>query len=272
MINYWLFICSFFSLNLIADALPVLSESMDKKDWQHFAQVGCGYYPIPEELKSYLASTVDLARSLNASCMNQPGYVCQANQQAELLLLEKEDWNHYPPKTVALAEGMHEIAVSVLLHVLHALDIPPELYYTITGGLTDFEGINFFKIARYDATKNFPGFPWHKDVRWITVLFINQEGLQGKVKGQVIDVHPREGYFIINLGVFFEAFINDPDTLKAFEHHVQQVYTDRVSFGIFCSGDYPSQGFYQLNGDDVCWKHRQELIAFLPDNKKTKKT
>lgn len=266
--NYLLFIFALPLFNLIAmDSLPVLSESMDKKDWRNFAKVGCGYYPIPKELNKYLASTLDLASSLNASCKDQYGYSCEAKQQVEILFLEKKDWSHYPQETMALAQGMNEIAVSVLLNVLQALEIKPGLYPKITGGLSNLEGKNFFKIAHYDATKDFPGIPWHKDIRWITVLFINQEGLQGRVDGKVIDVNPREGYFFINLGVFFEAFINDPEKLNAFEHQVQQVNKDRVSFGIFCSGSYPEEGFYQLNGQDLDWKNPEEMKGFLVEDR-----
>jgi len=266
--NYLLFIFSLLSFNLMAmDSLPFLSESMDKKDWRNFAKVGCGYYPIPEELKKYLASTVDLASTLNASWKDQYGYSCEAKQQVEILFLEKKDWNNYPQETLILAQGMNEIAVSVLLNVLQALEINPELYPKITGGLSNLEGKNFFKIAHYDATKDLPGIPWHKDIRWITVLFINQEGLQGKVDGKIIDVNPLEGYFVINLGVFFEAFINNPEILTAFEHQVVQVNKDRVSFGIFCSGNYPEEGFYQLNGQDLFWKNPKEMKCFLVEDK-----
>lgn len=264
--NYILLVFSVFSFELMA-VFPVLSESMDRMAWRNFAKVGCGYYPIPEELKKYLDSTVDLASSLNASCKDRYGYSSEAKQQVEILFLEKKDWNHYPQETSALAQGMNEIAVSVLLNVLQALEIEPELYSKITGGLSDLKGKNFFKIAHYDATKDLPGIPWHKDIRWVTVLFINQEGLQGKVDGKVIDVNPREGYFVVNLGVFFEALINDREILNALEHQVKQVSKDRVSFGIFCNGSYPEEGFYQLNGQDLCWKKPEEMKNFLIEDK-----
>lgn len=257
---------SFHSM-MAVDSLPVLSESMDQNDWKHFAKIGCGYYPIPEELKKYISPTLDLANSLNVSCKDQYGYSSEAKQQFEMLFLEKKDWSHYPKETSVLAQGMSEVAVSILLNVLQALEINPELYPKITGGLSNFEGKNFFKIVHYDATKNLPGILWHKDIRWVTVLFINQEGLQGKVDGKVIDIGPLEGYFVVNLGVFFEAFINDQEKLKAFEHQVQQVKKDRVSFGIFCAGDYPEKGFYQLNGEELSWKNPEEMKAFLVEDK-----
>jgi len=63
-------------------------------------------------------------------------------------------------------------------------------------------------------------------------LFINQEGLQGRVNEEIFAVDPKDGYFLINLGVFFEAFIKDPHKLYAFEHQVEQVKKGRVSFGV----------------------------------------
>jgi isopenicillin N synthase-like dioxygenase len=239
--------------------LPILSESMSPKDWKNFAKIGGGYYPIPEGLKQYLKTTLNLANSLNASYKGKPGYSCEEKQQVEILYFEKKDWENYPEDTRALAQGMSEIAVIILLNLLQALGINTDLYTQITGGLSDCKGQNFFKVAHYDSTKNYPGIPWHKDIRWITVLFINQEGLQGNINGKIVDIRPLEGYFFVNLGVFFEAFINDHEKLNALVHQVQQVSKDRVSFGLFSQGDYPEKGFYQLNGDAIAWKDPEEM-------------
>jgi isopenicillin N synthase-like dioxygenase len=248
-------------------SLPILSKSMTIEDWKNFAKVGGGYYPIPEELRKYFPKTLDLAQSLNASWKDQPGYFSEGKQQIEFLYWEKRDWDNYPPETKALAQGMNEVAVFILLNVLRALEIDPDLYPKVTGGLSALEGKSFFKIAHYDSVKNYPGIPWHKDIRWITVLFINQEGLQGNIDSIIFDVKPLEGYFVVNLGVFFEAFINNREKLNALVHQVTQVKNERVSFGVFCEGDYADKGFYQLNGLYLRWGNEQEMKTYLIEDK-----
>lgn len=158
--------------------------------------------------------------------------------------------------------------MSILVNILEALGVDKNLFSQITGGLSDAKGKHFLKVAYYDAAKPCPGLPWHKDIRWVTVLFINQEGLEGKIGNEVVPVNPLEGHFVINLGVFFEAFINDKEKLNAFIHQVkQQVKKDRVSFGVFAEGNYPTKGFYQQFNETVVWKSTEEMKAFLLEDK-----
>lgn len=247
--------------------LPFITESMSLSEWRHFARIGCGYYPIPEHLISLLPKTIQLAQSLNPSYEGKPGYSAEQKQQIETLFLEKKDWGHYPRETAQLAEHMATIGHSIVRNVLNALDVDSALHEKITGGLSNGHGKNFFKVARYDASKKLPGFLWHKDIRFVTVLFINQEGLQGKIHDSIFDIKPLDGYFVINLGAFFEALFHDKTKLSAFVHHVQQVTKDRVSFGAFCEGDFPKKGFYQLHDKEITWMQPDEIKAFLLEDK-----
>lgn len=247
--------------------LPFIAESMPLSEWKNFARIGCGYYPIPEHLKSLLPKTLQLAQSLNSSYEGKPGYSAEKKQQIETLFLEQKDWSNYPEETAQLAKHMAEIGQSIVRNVLKALEVDPALHETLTGGLSCGYGKNFFKVARYDAAKNLPGFLWHKDIRFVTVLFINQEGLQGRIHNAIFDIKPLDGYFIINLGAFFEALFNDKTKLSALVHQVQQVTKNRVSFGAFCEGDFPNKGFYQLHDGDVTWMQPGDIQAFLIEDK-----
>lgn len=261
------FLCAF-SLRLLGiETLPIISDLMPTEAWLHFAKVGAAYYPIPEELKAYLAQAVMQANSLNSSCEGQYGYACEPQQQVEILMLEEKDWGRFSPEIQALAQGMSEIGKKLVVNLLQALDVDPELHEIITGGLSKSCGRNFFKMAHYDAKKSYPGIDWHKDIRWITVLYINQAGLQAKINGKIINIDPLEGHFVINLGVFFEAFINNPQLLTALEHQVLQVQHDRIAFGVFCNGAYAEKGFYQLNRPEILWRSPEYLRPFLVEAK-----
>lgn len=243
-------------------ALPILSESMTKAEWLNFAHIGGGYYPIPSKLKQYLPNMLELARGVPA-WSEKPNFHHDKKHQIEFLYSEENEWDNYPKEIQTLAQGMRDIAVSILVNLLQALDVDKNLFSQITGGLSDTKGKHFLKVAYYDAAKPYPGLSWHKDIRWITVLFIDQEGLEGKIGTQVVSVPPLDGHFFINLGVFFEAFINDAQRLNAFIHQVKQVNKDRVSFGVFVEGNYLTKGFYQQFNNSLVWKSEEDMNFFL---------
>lgn len=248
------------------ELLPVLTDSMTPEDWRNFARKGGAYYHIPEPLRQYIPKMLELASSIS-TWRGRPGYHCDDKHQIEFLHSEQQEWGNYPEEVQELALGMRNTAVSVLNSLLQALEIDTELYSQITGGLSDVNGKHFLKVMHYDALKPYPGLPWHKDIRWITVLFVNQAGLEGKIGNIVVPIQPLEGYFFINLGVFFEAFINDPAKLTALVHQVKQVNDDRISFGVFVEGNYPRKGFYQTVHNSVVWKDAEEMKAFLLEDK-----
>jgi isopenicillin N synthase-like dioxygenase len=246
-------------------SIPILSENMSEEGLRNFAQFGGGYYPIPDNLKILISSTLNEVYSFNEKFKDKAVYAREEKQQIEYVFFEQKDWeNHLNEATKNLAEGMNKIAVSILREVLKALHVRSEVFSEATGGLSDFKGKISFKIAHYDHNKkDLPGISWHKDLRWITVLFINEDGLQGRVFGKIIDIKPKDGYFFVNLGVFFEAFINDPNKLTALIHQVKEVNKERISFGVFCNGDYGRLGFFQLKGDSLDFRKKEEMDNFL---------
>jgi hypothetical protein len=244
--------------------IPSLNSDSTEDEWKACAHIGGCYYPIPDAIKSYIPKTLELAYSLPQQ-QGSLGYSREEKQQIEILCLEKYTWHHFNNETQILAKGMAEIGRSIVLNILRSLNIDPSLYKEATGGLSHNEGKIHFKLAHYDAAKNYPGLPWHKDIRWVTVLYINQNGLQGKHNEHVFDISPREGYFVINLGVFFEAFINDTNKLNALIHQVRQVTEDRVSFGAFCEGNYDKKGFWQLDKQGIVWKE-PEFMNLVKDD------
>jgi isopenicillin N synthase-like dioxygenase len=153
-------------------------------------------------------------------------------------------------------------------NVLKALGVNEHLYSQATGGLSDTNGKVSLKACHYDPRKQTPGIAWHKDIRWITVLYINQEGLEASVDKQVVNVDPKQGYFVVNLGVYFEAFIDNAYKVVALPHQVRQMNNDRISFGVFCEGDYPQKGIYQLSGGQLLFVSPEKLNDYLIKDEK----
>ncbi|HXW53769.1 MAG TPA: 2OG-Fe(II) oxygenase family protein [Myxococcota bacterium] len=227
----------------------VLSVISSKEEWKEFAKSGGGYFVIPSDLTKYLAGTLQEARSLgDHNADKKEGYFEEEKQQHKLQILEKKDWSKFSQKeTKTLAQGMNDVAVFILRKTLEALDVPEALWSKATGGLSDSKGLNHFKLVYYDPDKRAPGISWHKDFRWVTVFYFDQPGLQGKIGDEVINVAPKEGHFFVNLGTFFEAFIDNPEILNALTHQVvEQVSAPRVAAGIFCRGAYPNKIYYRL--------------------------
>ena len=262
-----------FAIALVSQALiagetiPVLSETMTKEEWQNFAKISCGYFPIPEELKVNLPRTMELAETMGSTWADSPLFSREEKQQLEALFFEKQDWAQMPTESQNLADEMGKIGVRILSHVLNALDINPDYYPHLAIGLGGSEAKYLFKVIHYDSSKNCIGVDWHKDLRWVTLIFAKEEGLQVKINDEIFDAKPRDGYFFINLGVYFEAFINDTTKLNACVHQVTQRPNDRNSIGLFLSAAKQEEGFYQLDGEGLTWKGRECLDNYLVKDK-----
>lgn len=220
--------------------------------WQKFAKIGGGYFPIPEDLKRYLETTKKFALSLDSSWKRKWGYFETSGQQFAIFY-RKNDWKKYPPDIAVLADEMSQIGVFVLLKTLQSLGINSDLK-EITGGLSEAEGDPGFKVMHYNSKKEMLGIDVHKDNRWITVLWSDQPGLQAEVDGEFVEVKPSKDHFFIHVGIFLEKFINDGRLCQALQHKVVQVKEDRVSFGAFLNGYYPSEGYYVRDGEKILWK------------------
>jgi isopenicillin N synthase-like dioxygenase len=141
---------------------------------------------------------------------------------------------------------MAQLGRDIAVKILHAFDIDEAVIKTATGGLSENAGKISLKVAHYDESKDGLGIQWHKDLRWVTVLYAFDEGLEAKIGNQPINAAPKDGYFFVNLGVFFEAFINDINKLNALVHQVRHVEKSRSSFIVLCEGNYKEKGFYEL--------------------------
>lgn len=242
-------------------SLPVLTESMSDEEWLEFARIGGGYYPIPEYLKEYIPETLKLAFEME-DLREHAHYIYDKKNEYEYLYSNENYWTLHPQCAQKLAKGMKEVAVLILNNVLRATKIDKRLYSQITGGLSDNKGDCFLKIMHYNVDKPNAGLSWHKDTRWITVLIFTSKGLEAQIDNKTISVLPRPGFFFINLGIWFEAFINDTNLVKAIVHQVRDVEENRATIGVFCEGLYPDSGFYQRDHEGMKFLPLEKMHPF----------
>lgn len=223
----------------------ILNEKLTKA-----CSIGFFYLEIPEDCKKLIENTIEFANSFykNEVIKNLrfgreefSGYH-DRKYQVESLYLEQKYWQeaYVPVEVGKLAEKMTNIAIDLLKKTLSFCCIPKEKWNLTTGGLTEGKGMVHFSLNHYRPEKEQEGLDAHRDFNQVTVLFINQLGLQAKVNGEWTDVPPLKDRFVINFGRTIETLVNNPKQLIAAEHRVQKVTKDRISFGIFADNEMES--------------------------------
>lgn len=253
----WLLL-AFTSCLYASDVLPVMSSTPKKCEWQEFARMGGGYVPIPENLEPYLNDALAYAERLPEQ-KNAQGYAEEPALQLTMIMLNQSQWFNFPKSVRLLFEGMGTLSVQILNDVLHALDIPADDFYTITGGLSKNEGVHDGKVLYYAQEREGPSIVAHKDIRFVTVLFTKQRGLRGKLGLKDFPIDPKDGYFFVNLGVFLEALIDDPTCVTALIHYVPRLDYNRTALGVFSRGARSSEEFYQYH-DNIARRYSIDHI------------
>jgi len=135
---------------------------------------------------------------------NKNIYFDREHFQTEHILL---DQNHrkdlFPEELNVLCHMMDKIGTIVLQYVFQQLEIPEHDWFKISGGSIESKGTQWFACSHYRTNLRRPGCATHKDTGFITVLFINQSGLEALIADQWVDITPTEGYFVINFGRLF---------------------------------------------------------------------
>ena len=208
------------------------------------ARTGIFYLEIPSNCKSLIQNTVDFANSFytkdsikELNLKGFSGYQDRNFSQVEAFYLEHEYWKeHLPEELYILARETYSVAIQVIKKTLPLCGISQDDFGKITGKVTEGGGDVFFTFNHYRPEINYEGLAAHRDFGQITILFINQPGLQAKINEEWVDVNPINGYFIVNFGKALERSINDLQQLTAVWHRVEHVKEDRVSFAI-CIGN-----------------------------------
>lgn len=219
---------------------------------------GVFYVKIPNKLKKQIELAKEFGNNLRTNddlkklnLGEQKGYQERFETQAVSFVSSKDQWEDVfsePIKNLAIA--MDGIARDILKASLKHLSVPEKLWSLATGELTDGKGSDVFSFNHYEPGNQKIGLIPHKDMGWITVLFIDKMGLETSKDGKNwTSVPPKEGYFVINFGRAFELLINSTDRLRASLHRVHRLTEKRLSFGIFINHN-EGTNIYQLKEDE----------------------
>jgi len=201
-------------------------------------------------------------------------YFDREHFQTEHILL---DQNHrkdlFPEELNVLCNMMDKIGTIVLQYVFQQLEIPKHDWFKISGGSIESKGTQWFACSHYRTNLRRPGCATHKDTGFITVLFINQSGLEAFIEDQWVDITPTEGYFVINFGASLEIltkYLKYP--VKAILHRVKEVVyqkgvKDRYSFASFLNSP-ANLDLYQYD-EDKSLKVYMPVQQFLDEFNKT---
>jgi hypothetical protein len=145
----------------------------------------------------------------------------------------------FPPALVSLCEAMNDLALRVLRHVLTQIGIAPVRWREVTGGAVDNAGTHWFACSHYRPDRPLPGCAAHKDTGFVTMLFIDRDGLECEADGDWLSIDPAPGYFVVNFGGALEILTRRTATpVRAILHRVRRTMpgaADRYSFAAFAN-------------------------------------
>jgi 2OG-Fe(II) oxygenase superfamily len=179
------------------------------------ARMGCFYLEIPEDCRPFLEKAIQFAHSFP--------------QDEKLKERKFANISGYIPRA-----GMQLESMEILKRTLTVCGIPTNEQKKISCGVTEGKGETYLIFNHYSPEKPFTGVDAHRDTGYVTLLFINQRGLQGSIQDEWVDIPPLENYFITIFGDRLAMSIKDLDRLKPLAHRVESVRANRISLGIFC--------------------------------------
>lgn len=233
---------------------------------------GFFYLEIPEEIQPLIQHGVDFGNRFyqdqaiqNVSLGGFNGYHVREGVQVESFYLEGKYWSEiYTPELADLAKRMEILTIEILCGVLRAINIDPQDWETATGGVSSGQGLSHFSFNHYRPGVSGSGLKPHRDFGHITLLFINQKGLQARVEDHWQNVEPKDGCFVVNFGSALEVLGNNTNQLKAAVHRVQRVAQDRISFGIFLDSKMESS-LYKATSQGHLEKLNMSYAQFIEE-------
>ncbi|MGR3932427.1 2OG-Fe(II) oxygenase family protein [Streptomyces sp. BRA346] len=156
------------------------------------------------------------------------GYFDREHDQWENFYIEQANWALLPAEVAELGRGMTGLGITVLRAVFRHLDIPPQLWSTISSGLSDGRGHQMFAFNHFRSRKATRGCKFHRDSGWVTVLRSFEPGLLALIEGRLSAINPVPGHFIVNFGSSLEVLTAAlPTPVRANVHGV--VATERAA-------------------------------------------
>lgn len=214
---------------------------------------GCFYLAIPDDLD--LAPCITLARNFHLDKETGNGlnsyrgyksigsiYFDREHFQTEHILLDQSAQEAYLPGEVLQSyRGMSRIAQICLRNILEILEIPRQHWAELTGGAIEGKGTNWFALSHYRSEREQLGCAAHKDTGFVTVLYIEQNGLEAMTPNGWRSVDALEGHFVVNFGASFEHLTAAwGRKVHGIYHRVRQIFPseiceNRFSFAAFAN-------------------------------------
>ena len=144
---------------------------------------------------------------------NEPGYggyreeenLCfwRSAYQMEQLIISRECRERlFPAELLAMTRALDQVSANVLRAILALCDVPQAKWDALTGGAASDTGTHWFVANSYrPQVGTLSGCTAHQDTGFVTVLYIEDEGLEGFVDGAWRSINPRDGYFVVNFGL-----------------------------------------------------------------------
>ncbi|MGP3999535.1 2OG-Fe(II) oxygenase family protein [Streptomyces sp. 8N706] len=172
-----------------------------------------------------------------------------------------------------MTDRMNALALRVLREVLGALGIDQRIWSEVTGGAVDGLGTHWFAASHYRSERDRLGCAPHQDTGFVTILYIEQEGLEALVGEEWMSVNPVPGHFVVNFGGALEMLTRPlARPVRAILHRVRQCLPnpdteDRFSFAAFANP--PATGDLHQVYDDGSVRAVQSVEEFLREFNET---
>jgi isopenicillin N synthase-like dioxygenase len=180
---------------------------------------------------------------------------------------------HFPPELIATCDAMNDVAMRILRWVLATLGVPERDWDRATGGAAFNRGTHWFAASHYRPERDQLGCAPHKDTGFVTVLYMNQPGLEARFGDEWLAVDPVPGSFLINFGGSFEILTRDTARpVQAILHRVRRIerragVEDRFSFAAFTNP--PADGILQRYDATGALVPHQGVSEFLAEFNQT---
>ncbi|MFJ8957646.1 2OG-Fe(II) oxygenase family protein [Streptomyces sp. NPDC102381] len=202
-------------------------------------------------------------------------YFDRENFQTEHVLIDGPGrLRHFPHEVIAMADQMGDLTLLVLRCTMAELGIDAAVWDKATCGAVNGRGTHWFAANHYRSERAQLGCAPHKDTGFVTVLYIEDPGLEASVDDAWVSINPVPGYFVVNFGGAFElltAALSRP--VRAILHRVRQCIptpgvADRFSFAAFANP--PATGdLYQVRPDGTAAAVRSSADFLREFNRET---
>jgi hypothetical protein len=242
---------------------------------------GCFLLQIPSDMhiepgirfsrEFFLPATIDgEPRSYRGFKARPDVYFDREHFQTEHVLIDGPGRaQHFPLEVVNLCDQMNALGITILKNILHRIGLSPDLWGRATGESVNNRGTHWFASSHYRTERDLLGCAPHKDTGFITVLYIDQPGLEADVDREWVSIDAVPGYFVINFGGALEILTRrSAMPIRAILHRVRRIapqpgVPDRISFAAFLNP--PAEGWLHEAFADGTIHPFQRVDEFLAE-------